>query len=224
MDIASYMQGVGRQARAAARVLARATPRPRTARSRAWPRRSSATPRLLVRPTREDIAAARAAGLDPALLDRLALTAKGIDVDGRRPGADRRASPDPIGEITDLRDRPTGIRVGRMRVPLGVIGIIYESRPNVTADAAGLCLKVGQRRDPARRLARRSTPTRRSPPACTRGSTRRGLPDDAVQVVATTDRAAVGELLTHERVRRHHRAARRQGPDRAHHRTNRASR
>jgi glutamate-5-semialdehyde dehydrogenase len=108
------------------------------------------------------------------------------------------ALPDPVGEITDLRYRPTGIQVGRMRVPLGVVGIIYESRPNVTADAAGLCLKAGNAT-----ILRGGSEALRSNTAiaeCVHGGLREtGLPEAAVQVVATTDRAAVGHLITDEK-------------------------
>jgi glutamate-5-semialdehyde dehydrogenase len=148
--------------------------------------------------------------LEPALLDRLELTPKGIRSHGAGLAGDRPAQADPVGEITDLKYRPSGIQVGRMRVPLGVIGIIYESRPNVTADAAALCLKVGQRRDSARRLggAALESGACRLHPA---GPRRRGLPQDAVQVIEVADRAAVGELITHEGLCRRHRPARRQG-------------
>src|SRR5487761_2236765 len=143
-DIKLYMREVGEQARAAARVLARAdsaTKNLALAAAAAAIRRDAA--RLLVA-NAEDVAEARAGGLAPALLDRLELTAAGVE--DMAEGLEQIARlDDPVGAITDLRERPSGIRVGRMRVPLGVIGIIYESRPNVTADAAGQC------RYPARR-------------------------------------------------------------------------
>ena len=141
-DIKLYMRQVGEQARAAARVLARADT---VAKDSALVAAAAAIRRDAVRllaANAEDVAEARAGGLEPALLDRLALTPAGVEAMAE--GLEQIAlQPDPVGAITDLRERPSGIRVGRMRVPLGVIGIIFESRPNVTADAAGLCLKSG---------------------------------------------------------------------------------
>ena len=193
-DIKLYMREVGEQARAAARVLARAdsaTKNLALAAAAAAIRRDAA--RLLVA-NAEDVAEARAGGLAPALLDRLELTAAGVE--DMAEGLEQIARlPDPVGAITDLRERPSGIRVGRMRVPLGVIGIIYESRPNVTADAAGLCLKSGN----AAILRGGSEALRcnRAIAACMHeGLAAAGLPQTAIQVIATTDRAAVGELLT----------------------------
>jgi integrase/recombinase XerD len=148
----------------------------------------------LLAANREDLDAARAAGLDEAMLDRLALSDKSVATMAE--GLEQIAAlADPIGEMTDLKFRPSGIQVGRMRVPLGVIGIIYEARPNVTADAAGLCLKSGN----AAILRGGSEAIR-----CNRalaalvqeGLRAAGLPAAAVQVVDTTDRAAVGELVT----------------------------
>jgi glutamate-5-semialdehyde dehydrogenase len=137
--------------------------------------------------------AGRASGLEPALLDRLELTPKGIRsmAQGLREIA---AQADPVGEITDLKYRPSGIQVGRMRVPLGVVGIIYESRPNVTADAAALCLKSGNAailRGGSEALEFQPR-HRRLHPA---GLAAAGLPADSVQVIDTADRAAVGELI-----------------------------
>jgi glutamate-5-semialdehyde dehydrogenase len=140
-----------------------------------------------------DLKAARAQGLDAALLDRLTLNAKGVAAmaEGLRQIA---ALPDPVGTISELNYRPSGIQVGRMRVPLGVIGIIYEARPNVTADAAGLCLKSGNAA-----ILRGGSEALRSNQAiaeCVRaGLEQAGLPAEAVQVIETTDRAAVGELI-----------------------------
>ena len=193
-DIKLYMREVGEQARAAARVLARAdtiTKDSALVAAAAAIRRDAAK---LLAANAEDVAGARANGLEPALLDRLMLTAAGIAdmADGLEQIA---RLPDPIGAITELRERPSGIRVGRMRVPLGVIGIIYESRPNVTADAAGLCLKSGN----AAILRGGSEALRcnRAIAACMHeGLDAAGLPRTAIQVVATADRAAVGELLT----------------------------
>ncbi len=140
-----------------------------------------------------DMEAGRASGLEPALLDRLELTPKGIRsmAQGLREIA---AQTDPVGEITDLKYRPSGIQVGRMRVPLGVIGIIYESRPNVTADAAALCLKSGNAA--ILRGGSEALHSNRAIAACIQqGLAAAGLPADAVQVIDTADRAAVGELI-----------------------------
>jgi glutamate-5-semialdehyde dehydrogenase len=193
-DIKLYMRQVGEQARAAARVLARAdsaTKDRALAAAAAAIRRDAAC--LLVA-NAEDVAEARAGGLEPALLDRLTLTTDGLEAMAE--GLEQIARlADPVGAITELRERPSGIRVGRMRVPLGVIGIIYESRPNVTADAAGLCLKSGN----AAILRGGSEALRcnRAIAACMHeGLAAAGLPQTAIQVIATTDRAAVGELLT----------------------------
>ena len=193
-DVKLYMREVGEQARAAARVLARAdsaTKDRALAAAAAAIRRDAAK---LLKANAEDVAEARARGLAPALLDRLQLTAAGIE--DMAEGLEQIARlADPIGAITDLRERPSGIRVGRMRVPLGVIGIIYESRPNVTADAAGLCLKSGN----AAILRGGSEALRcnRAIAACMHeGLDAAGLPRTAIQVIATADRAAVGELLT----------------------------
>ena len=193
-DIKLYMRQVGEQARAAARVLARADS---ATKDRALVAAAAAIRRdaaRLLAANAEDVTGARANGLEPALLDRLALTPAGVEAMAE--GLEQIARlPDPVGAITDLRERPSGIRVGRMRVPLGVIGIIYESRPNVTADAAGLCLKSGN----AAILRGGSEALRcnRAIAACMHeGLDAAGLPRTAIQVIATTDRAAVGELLT----------------------------
>jgi glutamate-5-semialdehyde dehydrogenase len=145
----------------------------------------------------EDVAAARAKGEDAAFVDRLALRPPTIEAMAL--GLEQIAGlPDPVGEITDLKFRPSGIQVGRMRVPLGVVGIVYESRPNVTADAAGLCLKSGNAA-----ILRGGSEAIRSNAAiaaCVREGLREaGLPEDAVQVVATADRAAVGHLIADEK-------------------------
>jgi glutamate-5-semialdehyde dehydrogenase len=192
-DIKRYMRELGEQARAAARVLARAEG---AAKDRALAAAAAAIRRdaaLLLEANAEDVAEARAAGLAPALLDRLQLTAAGVE--DMAEGLEQVARlPDPIGAITELRERPSGIRVGRMRVPLGVIGIIYESRPNVTADAAGLCLKSGNAA--ILRGGSEALRANRAIAACMHeGLAAAGLPRTAIQVVATSDRAAVGELL-----------------------------
>ncbi len=193
-DIKLYMRELGEQARAAARVLARAdsaTKDRALAAAAAAIRRDAA---LLLKANAADVAEARVAGLEPALLDRLQLTAAGVE--DMAEGLEQIARlADPIGAVTELRERPSGIRVGRMRVPLGVIGIIYESRPNVTADAAGLCLKSGN----AAILRGGSEALRANRAIATcmhEGLDAAGLPRTAIQVIATTDRAAVGELLT----------------------------
>jgi glutamate-5-semialdehyde dehydrogenase len=153
--------------------------------------------RKLLAANAEDIAAAKASGADAAFVDRLTLTPQSVEAMAK--GVEEIvALPDPVGEITDLKFRPTGIQVGRMRVPLGVVGIIYESRPNVTVDAAALCLKAGNAT-----ILRGGSEAQRSNAAiaaCVQEGLRAaGLPETAVQVVATTDRAAVGHLIADER-------------------------
>ncbi len=194
MDIETYMHELGRAARAAARVLARAETR---AKDLALTRMAEAIERnaeRLLAANARDLEAARAQGLSEALIDRLTLTAKGIA--GMAEGLRQIAQlPDPVGGITDLNYRPSGIQVGRMRVPLGVIGIIYEARPNVTADAAGLCLKSGNAA--ILRGGSEALHSNQAIAACVREGLRAaGLPETAVQVVETADRAAVGLLIT----------------------------
>jgi glutamate-5-semialdehyde dehydrogenase len=187
------MLELGRQARAASRVLARAdtaTKNRALAAIAASLRRDAAR---LVAENRLDVEAARAAGEDAAFVDRLTLTVKSIE--SMAQGVEEVAGlPDPVGEISGRQRRPSGIEVARMRVPLGVIGIIYESRPNVTADAAALCLKSGNAC-----ILRGGSESVRSNIAIARcvhaGLAAAGLPEQAVQVVETADRAAVGELL-----------------------------
>jgi glutamate-5-semialdehyde dehydrogenase len=193
MDVQTYMQGVGKAARAAAREIAKADTH---AKNLALIEMADAIehdePRLLAA-NAEDVAAARGQALEPALIDRLTLTARGVRsmADGLRQIA---ALPDPVGEITHLNFRPSGIQVGRMRVPLGVIGIIYEARPNVTADAAGLCLKAGNAT--ILRGGSEAIRSNQAIAACVHAGLRAAdLPEAAVQVIETTDRAAVGELL-----------------------------
>jgi glutamate-5-semialdehyde dehydrogenase len=193
MDVQTYMQGVGKAARSAARAMAKADTK---AKDRALLEIAAAIARdeaRLLAVNAEDLAAARERGLEPALIDRLTLTAKGVQsmADGLRQIA---ALPDPVGEITHLNFRPSGIQVGRMRVPLGVIGIIYEARPNVTADAAGLCLKAGNAT--ILRGGSEAIRSNQAIAACVHTGLRAAdLPEAAAQVVETTDRAAVGELL-----------------------------
>ena len=194
MEIKEYMQTVGRQARAASRRLAMATTAEKDAallHIAAAIRRDKAA---LVAANQEDLAAARAAGLETAMLDRLTLSEKGVN--SMAEGVEQVAKlPDPIGEMSDIKFRPSGIQVGRMRVPLGVIGIIYEARPNVTADAAALCLKSGNAA-----ILRGGSEAIRSNRAIAalvqEGLQAAGLPAECVQVIDTTDRAAVGELIT----------------------------
>jgi glutamate-5-semialdehyde dehydrogenase len=194
IDIAAYVADIGRRARAASRVMARASTAAKDSALAATAgaiRREAAALKLA---NARDLAAARAAGQPPALVDRLALTdaviesmAAGLEQIGMLA--------DPIGEISDLRFRPTGIQVGRMRVPLGVIGIIYESRPNVTIDAAGLCIKSGNAT--ILRGGSEAIHSNQALAALIReGLQAAGLPQDAVQVIETTDRAAVGELIS----------------------------
>ena len=194
MDIEQYMQTVGHHARAASRLIARADSQ---AKNIALYRIATAIRRecdTLLAANHDDLAAARAAGLEPALLDRLALSAKSVAAMAE--GVEQVAAlPDPVGEISDLKFRPSGIQVGRMRVPLGVIGIIYEARPNVTADAAALCLKSGNAA--ILRGGSEAIRSNRTIAALVQeGLQAAGLPSDAVQVIDTTDRAAVGELIT----------------------------
>jgi len=194
MNVKDYMHTLGAAARAAARAIARAETRQKNQALLAMAaaiRRESAA---LLAANARDLAAARAAGLDAALLDRLAIDARAVDAMAE--GLEQIAAlGDPVGEISDLKYRPSGIQVGKMRVPLGVIGIIYEARPNVTADAAGLCLKSGNAA--ILRGGSEAAHSNQAIAACVReGLAAAGLPETVVQVVETTDRAAVGELIT----------------------------
>jgi glutamate-5-semialdehyde dehydrogenase len=193
-NIKEYMKGVGQAARVASRVMAQSDT---NAKNHALENIATAillgSTKLLAE-NAKDVAAAKASGLDAASIDRLTLTEKTIKsmAEGLRQIA---ALPDPIGEISDMKYRPSGIQVGKMRVPLGVIGIIYESRPNVTADAAGLCLKSGNAA--ILRGGSEAIHSNQAIAACVhQGLREAGLPETAVQVVNTTDRAAVGELIT----------------------------
>jgi len=193
MDIQSYMVTVGKQARAASRLVAKADT---ATKNRALTLTAEAIERDVARlltANALDLDAARAKKLDAPLIDRLTLTKKSIAdmADGLRQIAQL---PDPIGEISELKQQPSGIKVGRMRVPLGVIAIIYESRPNVTADAAGLCLKAGNAC--ILRGGSEALHSNQAIAECVHaGLKAAGLPETAVQVIETTDRAAVGELL-----------------------------
>ncbi|MGE5491087.1 MAG: glutamate-5-semialdehyde dehydrogenase, partial [Actinomycetota bacterium] len=194
MDIKQYMQTVGRQARAASRRLAQATTAEKNTALLAVAAAIRREKAALIAANKLDLDAARANGLEPAMLDRLTLSEKGVD--SMAEGVEQVAKlPDPIGEMTDIKFRPTGIQVGRMRVPLGVIGIIYEARPNVTADAAALCLKSGNAA--ILRGGSEAINCNRAIAALVQeGLKTAGLPAECVQVIDTTDRAAVGELIT----------------------------
>jgi len=193
LNIKEYMAELGRNARAAARVIAAAPTGVKNKALLAIADALDSSRITLVAENQKDLAAARANGLEPAMVDRLAVKPSTIDsmIEGLRQVA---ALPDPCGAITDMNYRPTGIQVGRMRVPLGVVGIIYESRPNVTIDAASLCLKSGNAA--ILRGGSESINSNRAIAACLQqGLKAAGLPGTVVQVVETTDREAVGELI-----------------------------
>ena len=188
------MTGIGRQARAAARAIARADTNTKNRALTVMAQAIERSAQALLKANALDVEAARAKKLDPALIDRLTLTTKTVAsmADGLRQIAQL---PDPVGEIIDLKYRPSGIQVGQMRVPLGVVGIIYESRPNVTADAAGLCVKSGNAA--ILRGGSEAIHSNQAIAACVReGLQAAGLPEAVVQVIETTDRAAVGALIT----------------------------
>jgi len=194
MDIAAYMAEVGEQARAAATEVARSTTAVRNQALLATAEALDAARSELAEANARDLDKGRSNGLDVAMLDRLELTPQRIDtmIEGLRQVA---SLPDPIGEITDMTYRPSGIQVGKMRVPLGVIGIIYESRPNVTVEAASLCLKSGNAT--ILRGGSEAIHSNQAIALClAKGLAAAGLPETAVQVIKTTDRAAVGELIT----------------------------
>jgi glutamate-5-semialdehyde dehydrogenase len=194
MDIKHYMQQVGQQARQASRAMARADTNTKNLAlvtiAQAIRRHQAA----LLAANQADLDRAKANGMEAAMLDRLALSEKSIATMAE--GLEQIASlPDPIGEMTDFKYRPSGIQIGRMRVPLGVIGIIYEARPNVTVDAAGLCIKSGNAAI-LRGGSEAIECNRALAKLVHEGLHAAGLPAAAVQVVETTDRAAVGELIT----------------------------
>lgn len=194
MDVIQYMQTLGQNARQASRAMARASTQDKNRALLAIAKAISARLDDIKAANAKDMERGRANGLDPALLDRLELTSGRIEdmLDGLLQVA---ALADPVGEITDLKYRPSGIQVGKMRVPLGVIGIIYESRPNVTIEAASLCLKSGNAA--ILRGGSEAIEANRVLAECIReGLEAAGLPATAVQVVETTDRAAVGQLIT----------------------------
>jgi len=192
-EIKSYMLKVGQRARVAAREIARADTETKNRALLAAAKALRANAKKLVSENTADVLSARTGGKDAAFIDRLTLTGK--TVDAMAAGLEQVAKlPDPVGQISELHQQPSGIRVGRMRVPLGVIGIIYESRPNVTADAAALCIKSGNAC--ILRGGSESVRSNLAVAACVhQGLKTAGLPEHAVQVVATADRAAVGQLL-----------------------------
>ncbi len=193
MNIKDYMQQVGRQAREASRATARASTAAKNAALRAMAAAIRERSEELLAANAADSAEARSNGLDTAMIDRLTLTEKSVEAMAQ--GLEQVAAlPDPIGEISDMKRRPSGIQVGRMRVPLGVVGIIYEARPNVTADAAALCLKSGNAA--ILRGGKEAIRCNQAIAACVHtGLAAAGLPETAVQVIATTDREAVGYLV-----------------------------
>jgi len=193
-DIKAQMEQLGQRARAASRATAAADTASKNAALLAMVEAVDTKRTQLAKANAQDLDNGRAKGLAEAMLDRLALTPARIDgmIEGLRQVA---ALADPVGSISDMRYMPSGIQVGRMRVPLGVIGIIYESRPNVTVEAASLCLKAGNAC--ILRGGSESIHSNTAIAECIRlGLAQAGLPGDAVQVVATTDRAAVGEMIT----------------------------
>jgi len=194
MDVRQYMAEVGRKARAASRVMAAADTNTKNSALLAIRMALDISREQLIEANQKDLERGRANGLDAALLDRLEL--KPSTIDSMLEGLGQVAAlTDPIGAITDLNYRPSGIQVGKMRVPLGVVGIIYESRPNVTVEAASLCIKSGNAT--VLRGGSEAIHSNQAIAECIRqGLAAAGLPDTAVQVVETTDRAAVGEMIT----------------------------
>lgn len=194
MNIKDYMQQLGQAARLASRAMAKADTQTKNQALLLIAAAIRREAHALLAANQQDLAAAKANGMDDAMLDRLTLTEKSIA--NMAEGLTQIASlPDPIGEMSDFKYRPSGIQIGKMRVPLGVIGIIYEARPNVTIDAAGLCIKSGNAC-----ILRGGSEAIHCNQALAKlvheGLTKAGLPESAVLVVETTDRAAVGELIT----------------------------
>jgi glutamate-5-semialdehyde dehydrogenase len=193
-NIKDYMQALGAEARGASRLMAKADTNTKNQALRLIAEAIRREKAALVAANQQDLAVAKANGLDEAMLDRLTLSEKSIATMAE--GLEQIANlPDPIGEMGNFKYRPSGIQVGQMRVPLGVIGIIYEARPNVTADAAGLCIKSGNAC-----ILRGGSEAIHCNQALAKlvheGLEKAGLPKAAVLVVETTDRAAVGELIT----------------------------
>ncbi|MCV6623550.1 MAG: glutamate-5-semialdehyde dehydrogenase [Cellvibrionaceae bacterium] len=194
MNIDSYMRQLGQQARAASRELLLADSGQKNQALLAIAAELKAQQEQILQANDTDLQLGRESGLEDALLDRLAITEAGIDqmVEGLQQVA---ALPDPCGEISDMSYRPSGIQVGKMRVPLGVVGIIYESRPNVTIDAASLCLKSGNAT--ILRGGKEAFHSNQAIAKCiTAGLASAGLPENTVQVIETTDRAAVSAMIT----------------------------
>ena len=192
-NIADYMQQLGKQARQASRILANTDTQQKNQALLYIAEALEANAATLKAENAKDLAAGRDKGLDDAMLDRLTVSDKTIAsmAEGVRQVA---SLADPIGTISDMNYRPSGIQIGKMRVPLGVVGIIYESRPNVTVDAAALCLKSGNAT--ILRGGSEAIHSNRAIAQCVKqGLAKAGLPSAAVQVIETTDRAAVGELL-----------------------------
>lgn len=194
MDIQHYMKQLGEQARAASRLMAKADTNTKNQALRNIAALIRQHEKALLVANQQDMDAAKANGMEPAMLDRLALSEKSVATMAE--GLEQIASlPDPIGEMSNFKYRPSGIQIGQMRVPLGVIGIIYEARPNVTVDAAGLCIKSGNAC-----ILRGGSEAIHCNQALAKlvhqGLQQAGLPQAAVLVVETTDRAAVGELIT----------------------------
>lgn len=194
MNVAEYMQTLGEQARIASRAMARSSTKDKNRALIAIAAEITSQRAALRAANAEDMTRGQENGLDAALLDRLELTDERID--GMIEGLEQVAAlPDPVGEITDMKYRPSGIQIGKMRVPLGVIGIIYESRPNVTIEAASLCLKSGNAA--ILRGGSEAIASNKALATCiSAGLKTSGLPHNAVQVVETTDREAVGALIT----------------------------
>jgi len=194
MDIKQYMTQVGQRARQASRALVKANSNTKNKALLDIADLLEVSMATLITENDKDLAAGKEKGLDDALLDRLALNEERIQgmAEGLRQIA---ALPDPVGEISDMNYQPSGLQIGKMRVPLGVIGIIYESRPNVTADAAALCMKSGNAA--ILRGGSEALNSNQAIAVCIKqGLEQAGLPADVVQVIETTDREAVGELIT----------------------------
>jgi len=194
MDIKSYMQDLGLQARKAAQIISRTDSVKKNDALLKIADFINSNQAFIISENKNDLDAGKQNGLDLASLDRLTLTPVAINsmIEGLKQVA---ALPDPVGEISDLCYRPSGIQVGQMRVPLGVIGIIYESRPNVTIDAAALCLKSGNAC--ILRGGSEAIHSNLAIASCiTKGLEETGLPVETVQIVAISDRSAVGELIT----------------------------
>jgi glutamate-5-semialdehyde dehydrogenase len=192
-DVAALMRDVGRRARAASRIIALAPRAAKDAALLAAAKNLRDRAPAILAANAADVAAAKASGVQSAFLDRLILTEARIE--GMAAGLEAVAAlADPVGEVTASWTRPNGLSIERVRTPLGVIGVIYESRPNVTADAGALCLKAGNAA-----ILRGGTDSFRSSAAIVEsiafGLREASLPEDAVQLVPTRDRTAVGEML-----------------------------